>query len=64
MARAKKDGIYLNVCIESKIYRKLDDFCTEAGQTKTVAVERALAEYINHYEKKQKMLRDLEDSDA
>lgn len=60
MARAKKNGIYLNVCIEAEIYEKLDNFCIEAGQTKTVAVERALAEYINRYEKKQQMLRDLE----
>ena len=34
MARAKKNGIYLNVCIEAKIYEKLDNFCAEAGQTK------------------------------
>lgn len=60
MARAKKNGIYLNVCIEAEIYEKLDNFCAEAGQTKTVAVERALAEYINGYEKKQQMLRDME----
>lgn len=60
MARAKKNGIYLNVCIEAEIYEKLDNFCIEAGQTKTVAVERALEEYINRYEKKQQILRDLE----
>lgn len=60
MARAKKNGTYLNVCIEAEIYEKLDNFCIEAGQTKTVAVERALLEYINRYEKKQQILRDLE----
>lgn len=61
MARAKKNGTYLNVCIESKIYQRLDCFCDEAGQTKTVAVERALLEYICNYEKKQKLLRELEE---
>lgn len=64
MARTKKNGIYLNVCIEAEIYEKLDKFCAEAGQTKTVAVERALAEYISIYEKKQQMLRNLEMNDA
>ena len=47
MARAKKDGTYLNVRIETQIYDDLEKFCALAGQTKTVAVERALVNYIN-----------------
>ena len=46
MARPKKNGKYLNVCIQEEIYKKLEEFCLEAGQTKTIAVERALAQYI------------------
>lgn len=42
MARAKKNGTYLNICIESPIYEKLEALCVDAGQTKTKAVERAL----------------------
>ena len=64
MARRKKNGIYLNVCIEAEIYGKLDHFCIEAGQTKTVAVERALAEYISRFEKKQEMLRELREGNV
>lgn len=64
MARAKKNGTYLNVCIETEIYDKLDKFCTEAGQTKTIAVERALTDYINRYEIKQQMLLELEAKNA
>lgn len=60
MARAKKNGTYLNICIETEIYDKLDKFCLEAGQTKTVVVERALTDYINRYKVKQQMLHDLE----
>lgn len=60
MARPKKNGTYLNVCIEKSIYEELEQFCEEAGQTKTIAVERALAEYLEDYKKKQEMLRDLE----
>lgn len=61
MARPKKNGTYLNVCIETAIYNQLVQFCDEAGQTKTIAVERALAEYFDKYEKKQQILKELED---
>ena len=37
MARQKKNGTYLNVCIDSEIYEQLSQFCDKAGQTKTVA---------------------------
>lgn len=60
MARPKKNGTYLNVCIETTIYEKLEELCNEAGQSKTVAVERALTEYLENYQKKQEMLRTLE----
>ena len=42
MARPKKNGTYLNVCIETPIYERLEALCNDAGQTKTVAVERAI----------------------
>ncbi len=60
MARPKKNGTYLNVCIESPIYERLVAFCDDAGQSKTVAVERALTAYLDDYDEKQKMLRELE----
>lgn len=64
MARPKKNGTYLNVCIETSIYERLNVLCAEAGQSKTVAVERALTEYLEDYNKKQQMLRDLEDNNG
>ena len=60
MARPKKNGTYLNVCIESPIYERLVQFCDEAGQSKTVAVERALTAYLDDYDNKQAMLKTLE----
>ena len=42
MGRPKKNGTYLNICIETPIYERLEALCEDAGQTKTVAVERAL----------------------
>ena len=59
MARSKKNGTYLNVCIETPIYERLVALCEDAGQTKTVAVERALTLYLEDYEEKQKLLREL-----
>lgn len=60
MARAKKNGTYLNVCIESSIYKRLELLCTDVGQTKTVAVERALVAYFDNYEEMKKKLKILD----
>lgn len=62
MAGPKKNGTYLNVCIETPLYERLEALCEDAGQTKTVAVERALALYLEDYEEKQKLLRELSHS--
>ena len=58
MARPKKNGTYLNVCIETPLYERLEALCEDTGQTKTVAVERALALYLEDYEEKQRILRE------
>ena len=60
MARPKKNGTYLNVCIETPIYERLEVFCDDAGQSKTVAVERALKLYLDDYAMKQEKLKELE----
>lgn len=60
MARPKKNGTYLNVCVEKQIYDRLVKFCEDAGQTKTVAVERALTAYLDSYERMQKKLKELQ----
>jgi hypothetical protein len=62
MARPKKNGTYLNVCIETPIYERLEAMCAAAGQSKTVAVERALTAYLDEYEEKEKVLKELENS--
>ena len=60
MPRPKKDGTYQNVCIETPIYKRLVEVCADAGQSKTVAVERALTLYLDEYEEKQRKLKELE----
>ena len=56
MSRPKKNGTYLNVCIDSDIYRRLTAYCEAAGQSKTVAVERSLKEYIVKYDRERSIL--------
>ena len=42
------------------IYERLEALCNDAGQTKTVAVERALLLYLDDYEEKQQLLKEIE----
>ena len=50
----------MNICIETPIYERLEALCLDAGQTKTVAVERALMAYLDDYDEKQRLLQKLE----
>lgn len=59
MARTKKNGTYLNVCIDNLIYEQLNEICEDAGQTKTIVVERALDSYFYDYREKQRKLSEL-----
>ena len=60
MPRAKKDYLCLNVKIDAEICHKLTEVSTEAGQTKTMVVERALLAYFADYDAKQRILRQAE----
>lgn len=59
MARPKKNGTYLNICIDNSIYKQLNEICKDAGQTKTIVVERALDSYFYDYKEKQRKLKEL-----
>ena len=63
MGRPKKNGTYINVCIETPIYERLVELCEEVGQSKTTAVERALLAYLDNYDDTQKKLRMLQSED-
>lgn len=63
MGRPKKNGTYINVCIETPIYERLVKLCEEVGQSKTTAVERALLAYLDNYDDTQKKLRMLQSED-
>lgn len=60
MARAKKNGTYLNVCIENSIYKQLTEICEDTGQTETTVVERALNSYFCNYREIKRKINELE----
>lgn len=49
MPRTKKDAKTLNIKLDREIHEKLERFCEESGQSKTVAVERFLNRALNEY---------------
>lgn len=53
MAREKKDGRHINLYIECEIIESLEKYCERMGQTKTVAIERALKQYLSEYQNNQ-----------
>ena len=54
MARLKKDNTPTSFATD--VYERLEKFCEESGQSKTVAVERAITMYIDDYEAKMKII--------
>lgn len=49
MPRQKKDAKILNIKLATPINDKLERFCEESGQSKTVAVERFLNRCLDEY---------------
>ena len=49
MAKAKKDGDYLHCYIKSDIMADLNAYVKETEYSKTVVVEKALAEYFEKH---------------
>ena len=56
MARLKKDNTPTSFRLATDVYERLEKFCEESGQSKTVAVERAITMYIDDYEAKMKII--------
>lgn len=57
MARPRKDNVPVSFRLERTVYEKLNQFCEDSGQAKTVAIERALEMYIDDYYAKQKIIK-------
>ncbi|MCH4040566.1 MAG: hypothetical protein LKG48_04980 [Lachnospiraceae bacterium] len=59
MPRPKKDAKILNIKLARSVSDKLERFCEESGQTKTVAVERFLDKCLDEYFAKPEDVRRL-----
>ena len=61
MGRPKtRDTQSITIRMDSTLFDRLSDYCERSGQTKTVAVERALSMFIDDYDKKMEMLASIE----
>lgn len=56
MGRRMKDGRYVNVNIDREAFEALERHCAESGQTKTVAVERAVLACYGKSRKRRSLL--------
>lgn len=58
MPRIKKDNTPISIKLDTTIYNRLLQYCEDSGQTKTVAIERALSAYMDDYEHKKDLLNE------
>lgn len=51
MSRPIKDSTPVNIKMDTQVYNLLEEYAKEAGQTKTIVIERAVKEYIEKHKK-------------
>lgn len=56
MAKKKKEWDPISIRMDQKLNNRLIDYCDRSGQSKTVAIERAVEAYIDAYDKNQKKI--------
>ena len=61
MPRVKKDSVPISLKMDREIAESLNQYCADSGQAKTVAIERAVAEYVGNYYNKVKILKNFDD---
>lgn len=54
MAQKKKDYIALHIKMDAALMRRFEKYCEDVGQTKTTAVERIIASFLDGNEKPKK----------
>lgn len=64
MPRPLKPNHPITVRMDQTVYDKLNQFCADAGQPKTIAIERALEMYIDDYYRKQQIIESSSSTDT
>lgn len=57
--KTKSEFQALTIRLDRNVYDKLDKYCSDSGQSKTVAIHRALEQYIDSYYEMQEKLKEL-----
>ena len=52
MARPKKDSVAVTVKMDREVFDILSKFIESSGQSKTLAIERAIRMYVADYERR------------
>lgn len=59
MPRQKKDYSTLCIKVEAGIMRRFNEYCSNVGQTKTLAFERIVTEHMDKYEREKKYVEKI-----
>ncbi len=51
MTMGKKDGKSLNCVIDRCLFERFEVYCEDVGQTKTTALSRILARFLEEYDR-------------
>ena len=51
MARPRKEGKKVSFYMDAEIVERLDEYCEEMGQSKTLAVERIIKARLDEHDK-------------
>ena len=58
MARVKKESKPFSIRMDKLTFDRLSDYCELSGQSKTLAIERAVNKYIDEYDKRMQKLNE------
>ncbi len=56
MVREKKDSTPFSIKMDTATFVRLEEYCKASGQSKTVAIERAINKFIDEYDEQMKKL--------
>ena len=58
MARVKKESKPFSIRMDKLTFDRLSRYCELSGQSKTLAIERAVNKYIDEYDKRMQKLNE------
>ena len=58
MPKLKKDNHPVTIRMDEAVYERLCEYCEASGQSKTIAIERAVTMYVDDYAEKMKRLNE------